>query len=88
MARTKTRRQLQFHVENPSKKLVRKVAHTPDPPAQLFKLKPRGVLILTPHPSQLSPEFHAELSEPDYDDLRGSVRKLLTELLSESTYTQ
>ena len=88
MARTKTRRQLQFHVENPSKKPVQKVAHSPDPPAQLFELKSHGVLILTPHPSQLSPESHAKLSEPDYDDLRGSVRKLLTELLSESTYTQ
>ena len=87
MARTKTRRQLQFHVENPSKKPVRKVAHTPDSTAQLFELKSHGVLILTPHPSQLSPQSHAELSEPDYDDLRGSVRKLLTELLGESTYT-
>ena len=88
MARTKTRRQLQFHVENPSKKPVQKVAHSPDPPAQLFELKSHGVLILTPHPSQLSPQSHAELSEPDYDDLRGSVRKLLTELLGESANTQ
>ena len=87
MARTKTRRQLQFHVENPSEKPVRKVAHPPDPPAQPLELKPHSVLVLSPHPSQLSPQPHPELSEPDYDDLRGSVRKLLTELLSESTYT-
>ena len=87
MARTKTRHQLQFHVENPSKKPVQKVAHTPNLPAQLFELKSHGVLILTPHPSQLSPESHAGLPDPDYDDLRGSVRKLLTELLGESTYT-
>ena len=87
MARTKTRRCLQFHLETATKKPVRKVAHPPDPLAQPLELKPHSVLVLSPHPSQLSPQSHPELSEPDYDDLRGSVRKLLTELLSESTNT-
>ncbi|KAI0692241.1 hypothetical protein C8T65DRAFT_745223 [Cerioporus squamosus] len=81
MARTSTRGRLLFHSESRSKP-VRSSTHKAalDPHAVPFKLQ-RPVLVLVPHPSQLSPPSTLKLSEPDPDDLRGSVRKLITELL-------
>ncbi|KAI0690015.1 hypothetical protein C8T65DRAFT_765869 [Cerioporus squamosus] len=78
--RTSTRGRLIFHSESPSRP-IRSSAHKAalDPHAVPFQLQ-RPVLVLVPHPSQLSPPT-LKLSEPDPDDLRGSVRKLITELL-------
>ncbi|KAI0690018.1 hypothetical protein C8T65DRAFT_745950 [Cerioporus squamosus] len=80
MTRTSTRGRLILHSESPAKP-VRSSAHKAalDPHAVPFQLQ-RPVLVLVPHPSQLSPPT-LKLSEPDPDDLRGSVRKLITELL-------
>ncbi|RDX40330.1 hypothetical protein OH76DRAFT_1562163, partial [Lentinus brumalis] len=81
MTRTSTRGRLLFHSESPAKP-VRSSAHKTalDTHAVPFKLK-RPVLILIPHPSQLSLPSAAKLSKADLDDPRGSVRKLITELL-------
>ncbi len=84
MTRTSTRGRLLFHSELPAKPVRSSMHKTAlDPHAIPFELK-RPVLVLIPHPSQLSPPSYAKLSKADLDDPRGSVRKLITELLGES----